>query len=159
MHANDKALRLFFLPSNQHSNIVWRCMGWIWENREESKERQNESVTMSCKSKTSIFISSYYSRFYNCYVVGYKLNLLKDFSSTFRARSMVHRHVLGRKLWSNGTVLRLFLAVDNVVNFAHCFMAAERFAGWRNCARFYAELWSCSMRAPCSDMNVWVKQQ
>lgn len=24
-------------------------------------------------------------------------------------------------------------------------MASDRFAGWRNCARFYAELWSCSM--------------
>lgn len=68
-------------PTQQH---CWRCMGWIWENREKSKERQNESVTMSCKSKTSIFISSYYSRFNNCYVVGYKLNLLKDFSSPFK---------------------------------------------------------------------------
>jgi hypothetical protein len=71
---------------------------------------------MSCKSKTSIFISSYYSRFYNCYVVGYKLNLLKAMPYMGR---MVHSH--GTKVIGWRRVASLFLGDDKFIHFCRAF--------------------------------------
>lgn len=74
MHgANPRRVLPCLQPSmaNTHTTASWTTMLVMYACA-GAKRVKSESVTMSCKSKTSIFISSYYSRFNNCYVVGYK---------------------------------------------------------------------------------------
>lgn len=100
---NNTRSRFLFNPQTYTVSAATMLVTYVYgtavgKKERKSKERAYESVTMSCKSKTSIFISSYYSRFNNCYVVGYKQKLLVISFIVTRVQSVAFTMCLRREI-------------------------------------------------------------